>query len=112
MNRVVSYTVGLVLAAVLTLTAFGIVSTQAGLASHVALITTVLTLAMVQLIVQLIFFLHIGRQKDSQWNTALFAFTFFAILVIVVASVWIMYHLNRNMTPTQVTQYINDQSSF
>lgn len=116
MNRVVSYSVGLLLALVLTLTAFSLAfahsyALPAALPMHF-LIPAILTLAMVQLAVQLIFFLHFGQGKDSQWNAALFCFTFFGILVVVLASVWIMYHLNYNMTPSQITQYINNQSTF
>lgn len=115
MNRVVSYTIGVTLALVLTLAAFALVyvHTQAPVAlPTVMTITTILVLAMIQLAVQMVFFLHLGQQKDSQWNTAIFSFTFFGILVIVIASVWIMNHLNYNMTPAQINQYIQDQSSF
>jgi len=110
MNRVLSYTVGLVLAVALTLAAFGLVMTRAQ--SPAFIIAAVLVLAMVQLAVQLIFFLHLGQGENSRWNAALFCFTFFGILVIVLASVWIMYHLNYNMTPMQMNQYISNQSSF
>ena len=66
----------------------------------------------VQLLVQLVFFLHLGRNKTARWNTLAFGTTFAGILVVVLASVWIMYHLNYNMTPTEQTNYINDQSTF
>ena len=116
MNRVVAYSVGLGLAIVLTLAAFALtfVYTQSPFGSQPPglLIAEILILAMVQLSVQLIFFLHLGRDKESRWHGALFAFTFFGILVIVLASVWIMYHLNYNMTPSQINQYITNQSSF
>ena len=116
MKRVVAYTVGLLLALALTMEAFGLVFVHLhggnGALSATILIPAILVLAMVQLAIQLMFFLHLGQGKESRWNTALFSFTFFGILVIVLASVWIMYHLNYNMTPTQVNQYIIDQSGF
>ena len=116
MNRAVSYSVGLVLALVLTLAAFSLVFAHvqgaAGALPTPLLIVAILALAMVQLAVQLIFFLHLGRGKDAQWNTVAFLVTFFGILVVVLASVWIMNHLNYNMTPAQVKQYTTDQSSF
>jgi cytochrome o ubiquinol oxidase subunit IV len=113
MNRVVSYTVGLFLAILLTLAAFSLAAHAShGTLTSAIVIPAILMLAMVQLAAQLIFFLHLGRGKDSQWNFGLFCFTFFGILVVVLASVWIMYHLNYNMTPMQINQYINDQSSF
>lgn len=116
MNRINSYTVGFILAIVLTLTAFSLTlahsyALPAALPTH-WLIPAILTLAMAQLVVQLVFFLHFGQGKESQWSAVLFCFTFFGILVVVLASVWIMYHLNYNMTPQQITQFINNQSSF
>lgn len=116
MNRVVSYSAGLVLAFALTLTAFSLVLAHVHHApsalSSPALIAIVLVLAMVQLAAQLYFFLHLGQDKESRWNTTLFVFTFFGILVVVLASVWIMGHLNYNMTPAQMNQYFQDQSTF
>lgn len=114
-RRVVSYSVGLVLALVLTVAAFSMAfaaTGSPGVIPHALILPAILLLAMVQLVVQLVFFLHLGQSKESRWDTALFTFTFFGILVVVLASVWIMSHLNYNMTPQQVTQYITDQSSF
>lgn len=110
MNRVVSYSIGLLLALCLTLEAFSTVSAHT-LPTPI-LIAAILLLAMVQLSVQLVFFLHLGQDKESQWNTAMFFFTFFGILTVILSSLWIMNHLNNNMTPMQVEQYINNQSSF
>ena len=116
MNRVTSYTVGLLLALILTLSAFSLTFLRlqgvAGLLPNSWFLPVILTLAMAQLVVQLWFFLHLGQGKDSRWNASMFAFTFFAVLVVIVASVWIMYHLNYNMTPMQMSQYVTDQSSF
>lgn len=111
MNRVVSYSVGLVLAMTLTIIAFSLVLTHA-IATPAVIIGIILALAMIQLVVQLFFFLHLGQGEDSKWNAAQFCFTFGGVLVVVLASVWIMSHLNYNMTPQQVNQYINDQSTF
>lgn len=110
MNRVVSYSIGLVLALCLTLEAFSIVSAHT--LPRTLLIVSILVLAMVQLAVQLVFFMHLGQDKESKWNAVMFGCTFFGILLVILASVWIMSHLNYNMTPLQVEQYINNQSSF
>ncbi len=114
MNRVVSYTAGLVLALVLTLAAFGLVFAHVngvpGALVSPLLVGVVLVLAMIQLAVQLIFFLHLGLSKGARWNSVMFVITFSGIAVIVIASIWIMAHLNYNMTPEQMRQYINGQS--
>jgi len=116
MNRIVSYSVGLILALILTAAAFSLVlahtTGHADVLPMTLLIPAVLTLAMAQLATQLIFFLHLGQSRESQWNVLFFGFTFFGILVVVIASIWIMTHLNYNMTPLQETQYIESQSGF
>jgi cytochrome o ubiquinol oxidase operon protein cyoD len=104
--------VGFGLAVVLTLIAFGIAMQAHHGPSSALLIAGILTLAMIQLVIQLIFFLHLGRDVESRWHTALFVFTFSGILLVVLASVWIMYHLNYNMTPMEMNQYIGNQSTF
>jgi cytochrome o ubiquinol oxidase subunit IV len=114
-RRVISYSVGLLLALVLTVAAFSLVfanTNSPGVIPHLLILPVILVLAMVQLVVQLVFFLHLGQSKESRWDAVLFSFTFFGILVVVIASIWIMYHLNYNMTPQQVTKYITDQSGF
>lgn len=116
MSRVTSYTIGLLLALILTVAAFTLVLAHTGQAAGAlptpVLIGAIITLAMVQLAVQLIFFLHLGQGKDARWNTTAFCVTFFGIFVVVMASIWIMNHLNYNMTPEQINQYITDQSGF
>ena len=116
MNRITSYSLGLALAIILTLASFSLVFAHSnglpGALPSTHVLIAILVLAMVQLVVQLVFFLHLGRGEESRWTTALFSFTFFGILVVVLASVWIMYHLNYNMTPRQVNEYITNQSSF
>ncbi len=116
MNRLASYTVGLTLALVLTIAAFSLTfaHTSASLSALPSrlLIPSILVLAMAQLVIQLVFFLHLGQSKESQWNAFMFCFTFFAVLTVVIASVWIMDHLNYNMTPAEMEQYITSQSGF
>lgn len=114
-RRVVSYSVGLLLALILTVAAFSLVfanTNSPGVIPHGLVLPAIIVLAFAQLAVQLIFFLHLGQSKESSWDSVVFSFTFFGILVVVLASVWIMYHLNYNMTPQQVTQYVTDQSGF
>jgi cytochrome o ubiquinol oxidase subunit IV len=73
------------------------------------LITTILGLALIQLLVQLIFFLHLGKGQDSTWNLVVFLTTVSLVLLIVVGSLWIMDHLNTNMTPQDINNYMSSQ---
>lgn len=70
------------------------------------LIALVICFAVMQLFVQLIFFLHLGFEKGPRWNLAFFISTVAIILLIVLGSLWIMYHLNYNMMPRQMNEYI------
>lgn len=111
------YSIGLILSVILTFAGYILTSMHVHShheeISHELLIPIVLILAFLQLFVQLFFFLHVGKKDNtSRWNLGFFAATFLGILVIVVGSIWIMYHLNYNMTPQQMNQYINDQSGF
>ncbi|HXS15426.1 MAG TPA: cytochrome C oxidase subunit IV family protein [Candidatus Saccharimonadales bacterium] len=112
-KQIAFYSVGLLSAAILTLVAYILtqihVNSYHEVIPHAVLIPSVLILAFLQMCVQLVFFLHITN-KSSRWNVVFFLMTFGGVLVIIIASVWIMYHLNYNMTPVQINQYIQDQS--
>lgn len=114
-QKIASYCIGLLLAAILTLIAYILtkihVSSYHEVISHAVLIPSILILAFVQMCVQLLFFLHVAN-KSSRWNLVFFVMTLVGVLTIVIASIWIMYHLNYNMTPVQINQYIQDQSGF
>ena len=56
-----------------------------------------LTLATVQLIVQLACFLHLGISGRSRTRTVSIVFTFLMMLVVVLGSLWIMKHLDYRM---------------
>lgn len=61
--------------------------------------STIFYLALLQAVVQSIFFLNIFSEKGPRWNLVVFASTLSIILIIIVFSVWIMNHLNYNMMP-------------
>lgn len=69
----------------------------------------IIILAMVQLIVQLFFFLHLGEEKKPRWNLQFLISTVGIILLVVIASLWIMSHLNYNMTPKEMNKYTQSQ---
>lgn len=110
-----SYIAGFVSSIVLTLAAFFVVMHPGFLnLGSVGILTVILVLAVVQLIVQLLFFLHLGSGKAGRWRMGIFISTIALVLLIVIGSLWIMNHLNYNMmaNPQQMQQYINDQQGF
>jgi len=108
------YIIGFILSLVLTFGAFFIVNqhvtTHHVEFSHTFIITTILILAVAQLLVQLFFFLHMGQEKKPRWNMYIFIAFISLILMIVIASLWIMYHLNYNMMPKEMeTTILKDE---
>lgn len=72
----------------------------------------VVILAIVQFIVQLYFFLHFGSDRKPRWKTWTFAFTVFALIIVIVGSLWIMKNLNYRMMlgPDSMNDYMIDQN--
>jgi len=96
-----SYTTGLLLSLLLTVLSFGAVA-SGRLPGRLALAAIVI-LAVAQLLVQLGFFLHLGRSADARENTAVFICTALLILIIVAGSLWVMHNANLNMMPTSMS---------
>jgi cytochrome o ubiquinol oxidase operon protein cyoD len=109
-----SYIAGFILSLVLTLIACGLVfiNTLSGHAvfSHEFLRTIVILLAVLQLAVQCVFFLRLGRGAGQGGNLVIFSFMLILVAIIVGGSLWIMKNLNYNMTPTQMDAYMIGQS--
>jgi cytochrome o ubiquinol oxidase subunit IV len=110
------YIVGFVSSILLTLAAYVLVlihvNAEHGIISHEVLIPLILILAVAQLIVQLFSFLHLGSGSGKGWKIGALVSTIILVLIIVLGSLWIMQHLNYNMTPDQMNQYIQNQQGF
>jgi cytochrome o ubiquinol oxidase operon protein cyoD len=91
------YTIGLLLAAVLTATSFWVANTSLIWAPGIPLGLTVLAIA--QMGVHLVFFLHITTGPDNTNNVLALAFGVLIVTLIVAGSLWIMTNLNDNMMP-------------
>lgn len=106
-----SYVYGFGLAVILTLIAYGVVVNE--FASGSILMVIVMTLAVLQLVAQLVFFLHFGKGKAQKWNTASFYFMLLILVVIVGGSLWIMANMNYNMmmTPEQMNEHMLQEST-
>jgi len=89
------YTTGLFLAVVLTATSFWVANTSLlwGPGVGVGLIV----LAIAQMGVHLVFFLHITTAPDNTNNVLALAFGILIVLLVIGGSVWIMTNLNENM---------------
>lgn len=104
------YVIGFVLAIGLTILAY-LTVTQHWLAGS-TLVFGLMGLAVIQFVVQLIFFLHVGQESKPRWNLAVFLFTLLVLMIIVFGSLWIMYNLNygMNMSSEQMDEFMIKQS--
>jgi len=96
-SGVLVYTIGLVLAVILTATSFWVANTSLLWAPGISLGLAVLAIA--QMGVHLVFFLHITSGPDNTNNVLALAFGVLIVLLVVVGSLWIMFNLNDNMVP-------------
>ena len=92
------YLTGFVLAAILTIIPFWLVM------GHVfdnrwLTITLVLLLAVVQIFVHTVYFLHLDTHSEGGWNMMAFIFTIVLVVIVLGASIWVMYNENANMMP-------------
>jgi len=96
-SRVINYTVGFVLSLLLTGGAYIIATNH--LFEGWTMMLVLMALAVAQLIVQLVFFLHFGKGTDGKWNRAAFWFIAISILILAIGSLWIMHNMDYNMMP-------------
>ncbi len=92
-----TYVRGFLLSVLLTLMAFCMVGFGGFGLSKAALYVAVAALAIIQLFVQLVFFLHLSTHSKSSWNLLSFIFTLVMVAILVVGTMWIMYNLYANM---------------
>jgi cytochrome o ubiquinol oxidase operon protein cyoD len=91
------YTIGLILAVILTVTSFWVANTTLLWAPGIPLGLAVLAIA--QMGVHLVFFLHITTGPDNTNNVLALAFGVLIVILVVAGSLWIMTNLNDNMMP-------------
>jgi cytochrome o ubiquinol oxidase operon protein cyoD len=95
--RVVGYLTGLGLAILLTATSFFIAGTD--LVWQPSIPVALVVLAIAQMGVHLVFFLHITTGPDNANNVLALAFGVLIVLLVMAGSLWIMANLNHNMMP-------------
>jgi cytochrome o ubiquinol oxidase operon protein cyoD len=96
-KAVLGYVVGLALALLLTATSFFIAGTN--LVWQPSIPVALVVLAIAQMGVHLVFFLHITTGADNTNNVMALAFGVLIVVLLVGGSLWIMANLNHNMMP-------------
>ena len=93
-----SYVLGFVLSLLLTFASY--FSVLYTLFPPTPLLYTILFLGLVQTVIQLALFLHLGEESKPHRNLLTFLFMLSILIIIVWGSIWIMNHLDYNMMPT------------
>ena len=92
------YMTGFVLSVILTAIPFWIVMAKVfDTSSTTALV--VLAFAVVQIVVHMIYFLHMNTKAEGGWSMLALVFTLVLVVITLSGSIWVMYHLNNNMMP-------------
>ena len=92
------YLTGFVLSLVLTAIPFALVMGK-GLHNTTALAVVLLAFAAVQIVVHMIYFLHMNAKSEGGWNLLALVFTAVLVIIVLSGSMWVMQHMNRNMMP-------------
>lgn len=91
------YVIGFVGSILLTAVAFSLAAVK--LFSTKILIAVLVFLALTQAIVQLIFFMHLGKEEKPRWMTLVFCFMVLVIIIVVLCTLWIISDLNHRVMP-------------
>jgi cytochrome o ubiquinol oxidase operon protein cyoD len=96
-SRLLGYVAGLGLAILLTATSFFVAGTD--LVWQPSIPVAIIVLAIAQMGVHLVFFLHITTGADNTNNILALAFGLLIVFLVIGGSLWIMANLNHNMMP-------------
>lgn len=101
-----SYVTGFILSLICTLAAYFVV-TASDLERSLQM-GIIFILAVIQFMVQIFFFLHLGRETRPRWKQLTFLFMLATVIIIVLGSIWIMSHLDYRhvMGPAETDEYI------
>ena len=93
-----SYMIGFVLSVFLTAIPFWLVMGDV-LNDRLRTGIVIMALAAVQIVVHMIYFLHMNTKSEGGWTFMALAFTLTLVVVTLVGSIWVMYHMDQNMMP-------------
>ena len=93
------YMTGFVLSVILTAIPFWLVMGKAfNNSSTTALV--ILGFAAVQIVVHMVYFLHMNARSEGGWTMLALIFTLVLVVITLSGSLWVMFHMNSNMMPT------------
>src|SRR3546814_10318374 len=91
------YLIGFALSVVLTAIPFWLVMTMPLSAGATAAI--IMGFAVAQIVVHMVFFLHMTPKAEGGWSLTSLVFTIIVLGIALAGSLWVMHHLNTNLMP-------------
>ena len=91
------YTIGFVLAVILTAIPFWLVMTHQLPPGTTRFV--IVGFAAVQFVVHMVYFLHMNSKSEGGWNMMAMLLTIILLFIVLSGSIWVMYHMNANMMP-------------
>ena len=92
------YLTGFMLSVVLTAIPFWLVMAKV-LPTPGITTLVILAFAVVQVVVHMVYFLHMNPKSEGGWNLLALVFTLVLVVIVLAGSLWVMHHLNTNMMP-------------
>ncbi|MDP9604137.1 cytochrome o ubiquinol oxidase subunit IV [Variovorax sp. NFACC27] len=92
------YMTGFVLAVILTAIPFWLVMAKVFDKPNTTALV-ILAFAVVQIVVHMVYFLHMDAKSEGGWNMLALIFTLVLVVITLAGSLWVMYHMNTNMMP-------------
>lgn len=92
------YMTGFILSVILTAIPFWLVMTGV-LENKNATAIAIVVFAAVQIIVHMVYFLHMNGKAEGGWTFTAMIFTIIIVVIVLSGSLWVMYHLHANMMP-------------
>ncbi|WP_339109148.1 cytochrome o ubiquinol oxidase subunit IV [Thioclava sp. GXIMD4216] len=90
--------IGFVLAVILSIIPFYLVMADVEM-SRTTIIGIIMGLGAVQIIVHLVYFLHVNRSVEEGWTLAASVLAIIILCIVLAGSLWVMHNMNENMMP-------------
>ncbi|GKS88990.1 cytochrome o ubiquinol oxidase subunit IV [Acidovorax sp. SUPP2539] len=95
------YVIGFVASVILTAIPFWLVMGKVFEQSSTTALV-ILGFAAVQIVVHMVYFLHMNTKSEGGWNMLALVFTVVLVVITLAGSLWVMFHLNHNMMPMSI----------
>jgi len=92
------YMIGFGLSVILTIIPFWLIL-AGGLDSRGMTIFIVIVFGILQMLVHMVYFLHLNTESEGGWIVISLAFTVLLVVIVIAGSIWVMFHLDSNMMP-------------